>query len=128
MTSFRYTITTALAAVALMALASPPAYAQAADAEPPARATPQITDQQLQSYAVVTLEVEKVNKTYQPMINKAPTREEQKTLYDKATQEIVEAIRNSGLSFEQYNQIATLVQSNPEISNEVQEYIEKNRQ
>ena len=127
MTSFRYSIATTLAAVALMALASPPAYAQAADAEPPA-AAPQITDQQLQSYAVVTLEVEKVNKTYQPMINKAPTREEQKTLYDKATQEIVEAIRNSGLSFEQYNQIATLVQSNPEISNEVQEYIEKNRQ
>ena len=127
MTSFRYTITTALAAVALMALASPPAYAQAADAEPPARATPQITDQQLQSYAVAALEVEKVNKTYQPMINKAPTREEQKTLYDKAAQEMVEVIRNSGLSVEQYNQITTLVQSNPELSKQVQGYMDKNR-
>jgi len=126
MTSFRYSIATTLAAVALMALASPPAYAQAADAEPPA-AAPQITDQQLQSYAVAALQVEKVNKTYQPMINKAPTREEQKTLYDKAAQEMVEVIRNSGLSVEQYNQITTLVQSNPELSKQVQGYMDKNR-
>ena len=126
MTSFRYFIAAALAAVALMALASQPAYAQ--DAEPPARAAPQITDQQLQNYAVAALEVDKVNKTYQPLINKAPTREEQKTLYDKATQEMAEVIQNSGLSVEQYNQITTLVQSNPEISNEVQGYMEKNRQ
>jgi len=128
MTSFQYSIATTLATVALMALASPPANAQTAGAEQPAQAAPQITDQQIQSYAVAALEVEKINQTYQPKINKAPTREEQKVLYDDATQEMVKVIRNSGLSVEQYNQITTLIQSNPELSKEVQGYMEKNRQ
>lgn len=106
-----------------MTFASPIALAQTADTEPPSRATPQVTDQQLERYAVAALEVQKINRTYQPKINKAPTREDQEALYDKATREMTQAIRDSGMSVEQYNQLTTVVQSSPDLSSKLQHYM-----
>lgn len=125
MTSFRFSLSAAIAAL-VITFASPTAFAQTPDPEQPAQAAPQITDQQLETYAVAALEVQKINRTYRPMINKAGADEKQKIL-DKATQEMAEAIRDNGLSVEQYNQITTLVQSNPDLSKEVRRYMEENR-
>ena len=85
--------TMAVMAVA-MTFAAPMALAQTADVEAPSQAAPQVTDQQLEMYAVAALEVQKINQTYQPKINKAPTREDQEVLYDEATQEMTDAIRD----------------------------------
>ena len=108
-----------------MTFAAPMALAQTVDMEPPPRAAPQVTDQQLETYAVAALEVAKINQTYQPKISQAESPEEQKNLYDKATQEMTQAIRENGMSVEQYNQLTTMVQSNPDLSTKLQGYIEK---
>lgn len=126
MTCFRFPMGVAAVAVA-MTFASPIALAQTADVEQPSRAAPQVTDQQLETYAVAALEVYKINETYQPKINEAPTREDQKVLYDEATQAMTDAIRDSGMSVEQYNQLTTMVQSNPDLSAKLQGYMEKNQ-
>ena len=124
MTYFRFPRGVAVVAVA-MTFASPMALAQTADVEPPSRAASQVTDQQLETYAVAALEVQKINQTYQPKISQAESPEEQKILYDKATQEMTQAIRENGMSIEQYNQLTTVVQSNPDLSTKLQSYIEK---
>lgn len=108
-----------------MTFAPPMALAQTADVEPPSRAAPQVTDQQLETYAVAALEVQKINQAYQPKISQAESPEEQKILYDKATQEMTQAIRENGMSVEQYNQLTTAVQSNPDLSAKLQSYMEK---
>lgn len=110
-----------------MTFASPVALAQTADVEPPSRAAPQVTDQQLETFAVAALEVQKINQTYQPKISQAESPEDQKVLYDKATQEMTQAIRDSGMSVEQYNKLTTVVQSDPELSQRLQSHIEKNQ-
>jgi hypothetical protein len=71
--------------------------------------------------------VHKINQNYQPMIDQAEPQEEQKSLYDKATQEMTEVIRDEGMSVEQYNQMTAAVQSNPELSKQIEGYIEQHR-
>ncbi len=122
----RFPIGAAVAAAVLMAT-SPMALAQAANPQEAPSAAPQVTNEQLETYAVAALEVHKINQNYQPLISQAGSPEEQKDLYDKATQEMTEAIRNNGLSVEQYNQITTAVQSNPELSDQVQGFIDQNQ-
>ena len=126
MTCFRFSRGVAVVALA-MTFASPVALAQTSDVEPPSQAAPQVTDQQLEVYAVAALEVQKINQTYQPKISQAESPEDQKVLYDKATQEMTQAIRDSGMSVEQYNQLTTMVQSNPDLSTKLQGYIEKSQ-
>lgn len=126
MTCFRFPRGVAAVAVA-MTFASPMALAQTADVEPPSRAAPQVTDQQLETFAVAALEVQKINQTYQPKISQAESPEDQKVLYEQATQEMTQAIRDSGMSVEQYNQLTTVVQADPELSQRLQSHIEKNQ-
>ena len=126
MTSSRFPIGAAIAAAVLMA-ASPMALAQTANPEQAPSAAPQVTNEQLETFAVAALEVHKINQNYQPMIDQAESQEEQKSLYDKATQEMTEVIRDKGMSVEQYNQMTAAVQSNPELSKQIEGYIEQNR-
>lgn len=74
-----------------------------------------VNDAQLQEFAQAQAAIREVQTKYQGQAKAIETQEEMQTLQQKASQEMVQAIRSTDLTVQQYNQIANLVQSNPQI-------------
>jgi GTP1/Obg family GTP-binding protein len=72
---------------------------------------PSFSDAELQTFAEAAMEVQQINQEYQPQMQQAQTPEEQQSIRDEATEKMVEAIEEKGLSVEQYNEIASAAQT-----------------
>lgn len=76
---------------------------------------------QLQEFAEAEAAIRQVQTKYEGQARAAKTQKEMQTLQKQASQEMVQAIKSTDLSLQEYNQIANLVQSNPQIR---QKYLE----
>lgn len=104
-----------------------PPPAQGAPAEQPqqpsVQTAPDLSQEELKTYAVAALEVQKVNQSYQPAIQEAESNEEKKAIFDKAMEQMVGIVRDKGLTVEKYNQITAVMEANPEVAQQVQGYM-----
>ncbi len=80
-----------------------------------------VNDAQLEEFAQAQSAIRQVQAKYQGQAKAIETREEMQSLQQKASQEMVQAIRNTDLTVQQYNQIANLVQSNPQVREQYME-------
>lgn len=80
------------------------------------------SEDELQAFAVATLEVEKVQAKWQPQLANAETAEENAAIRQQAIQEMTEVIQGEGLSVDQYNGMHAAVQQNPAVLEKVREY------
>jgi hypothetical protein len=118
-------------AVAAAAIATGPAWMSAAAAQgygaqpqqEQQQQMPSFSDAELQTFAEAAKEVQQINQEYQPQMQQAQTPEEQQSIRDEATEKMVEAIEQKGLSVEQYNQIASAAQSDPETAEKINSYL-----
>lgn len=117
-------------AVAAAAIAAGPVWMSAATAQgygAPAQQQPQqqpsFSDAELQTFAEAAMEIQQINQEYQPQMQQAQTPEEQQSIRDEATEKMVEAIEEKGLSVEQYNEIASAAQSDPETAEKINSYL-----
>ena len=81
------------------------------------------TDADLKSFAVAVIHVSQINDTYLPVYQAAKTPEEQQLVEQKATDEMVQAVKNQGMSVEKYQEILTHAKSNPQVANRVDQLI-----
>lgn len=118
-------LTAAAAAAALLAAPSAVsmAKAQSTQQQSTQQSAPQkFSDEELKAFAAASLEVESLNEKWQPQIAGASGQEEQKQVRNQAMQEMAQAVRDEGLTVEEYNQIVGAMQADPNTARSVQEY------
>lgn len=74
-----------------------------------------VSDDQLQTYAEAEQKVQEIRDDFQEQMPTAESPEEAQTLQQEAQQEMVSAVEDAGLTVEEYNQIASQMQANPEL-------------
>jgi hypothetical protein len=106
------------AALAFALAASGPAWAQA---------QPEFSDQQLESFVVAALAVDKVIREWNPRIQAAEDEANAAQLREQANAQLIEVItRTDGMTVEQYQQIGHAAQADPGLAQRINEiYQEK---
>lgn len=113
-------------AVVAAGLAGVPAAAQNAPPPPAVQQPAQdISDAELKSFAVAVIEVSRINDTYLPIYYAAGTPEEQKAVEKKATDEMMQAVRNQGITVDRYQHILNQARSDPQVASRVDQYLQE---
>lgn len=89
----------------------------------PAQQQQSFSESDLESYAAAAQEVQQISQTYLPEIQSAKSPQDQQTIRDEATQKMVEAIEQEGLSVQQYNQITSAVRVDPDTAAKVEQHM-----
>ena len=105
MTLHRTLVTTLAAA----ALATGLSFQAAAQTELPNAS--EVTDEELQSFAAATVEIQALAAEWRPQIEGAETPEQQAALNEQAEAEMVQIVEDYGLSVEAYTSYAQLAQA-----------------
>lgn len=115
---------TSLALGAALAIGVSPVTMAQAQQQPQQQAPAQsVSDEQLQVFAVALLEVQKVAQEYSPRIQQSQDQGGAQKLQEEAQEKMAEAVQAKGLSVEQYNQMANLVESDPAAREKVVQYM-----
>lgn len=115
-----------LAVLAPLGMASGAAAHGDRQQQPQAQPT-EVEDSDLRSYVQAALEVESINRQYLPELEAAETAEDQQSVRQIANQEMIAAIRDNGLSLEEYNAISAATRSQPEVAERVRALVEEMR-
>ncbi len=119
-----YTTGAAILTAAALGLASP-AWAQTYDGGGSAApAQTDFSDSTLQSYAVAAAAVQDAQQEWVPRIQNAESAAQKQQLREQATDEMIQAIRNQGLSVEEYNAITEAARSEPQLLRRIQEHMQ----
>ncbi|HZI82898.1 MAG TPA: DUF4168 domain-containing protein [Casimicrobiaceae bacterium] len=89
----------------------------------PAMSAPSYSDQELHSFAVALLEVERIKSAYAPKL--AQNLREQAQVKQAASLELLLALKQQGMSVDKYQEMLASVQSNPDLAGKVNEYLKK---
>lgn len=120
-----------VAAFALLAgTAAAPALAQQDEPSSSQQESPAQTDfsqNELESFAKASLEVDRLNKKWVDQIAKAESEEKGQQMRNQAVEEMSQAIRDEGLTVETYNNIFAVAENNPEVASRIKDYREQHR-
>src|SRR5215472_3826073 len=94
-----------------------------ADQAVPSESTPSYSDQELRSFAVAVLEVERIKSSYAPKL--AQNLKEQAQLKQAASLELMLALKQQGISVDKYQEMLANVQQNPDMAGKVNENLKK---
>lgn len=83
----------------------------------------QVSEEHLRAYAAAAVEVQEIGAEYQPRVDGAASPEEAEALRADAQDEMIEAVQSHGLSVEEYNEIFTLAQADPQIRQQVEHHM-----
>jgi len=81
-----------------------------------------ITQDQLEAFAAASLRVENLNEKWMPQISAAETAEDNAALRREALSEMNEAVRDEGLTVQEYNGIYDAAQRDPRLMQVVEEF------
>jgi hypothetical protein len=110
--------------LALVGLVCAPAVLAQATLKPPAaQAASSYSDDELKSFAVAVVEVQRINDTYVQKLESAASPEEQQQLRKAASQEMVQAVQKGGLSVDKYKEIMSQAETDPVVAQRVKEHI-----
>ena len=118
---------TAIAAFALLTGAAwaPVALAEGETTTPPQAPSaprPNVSQEQLKSFAVASVEVDKISQEYAPKLEAAKSASDQEAVRQEATEKMVDAVQKKGLSVEDYRRIAIAARANPDLAREIETY------
>lgn len=122
-TSPRFLIAPLLIALAIIVA---PASAQSEGAQgSPSSLSQAYSENQLKSYAVAALEVEKLNYSYSERLQAARTAQERKTIRQEATEKMTKAIEDKGLTVQTYNEITSAARSDRQLAEKISHYVKE---
>jgi hypothetical protein len=82
---------------------------------------------QLESFASVALKIKEIRSGWQSQMQGADSAEKVKELQEKASSEMVSAVKERGLTMETYNAIATAARDNPGLAAHIDKLMEQPR-
>ncbi|HXV29687.1 MAG TPA: DUF4168 domain-containing protein [Sinorhizobium sp.] len=130
----RYTAVASLTAAVFSLMALSPASAlevaqaqtQSTEGQTDAQGTNvTISEQKLEAFAVAYLEVDKIRQEYAKKIEASSDAAATDKLKTEASQQMVEAVKTSDISVEEYTAILTAAQNDPAVAQKVQEKLQK---
>ena len=86
-----------------------------------------ISEDQLRSYAVAAAEVQRISAQVQPRIQAAGTEAQKRQIQQQALDQMAQAVREEGMSVQEYNEITQQVQTDPQLSQRVQNYLKSDQ-
>ncbi|WP_110643779.1 DUF4168 domain-containing protein [Salinicola sp. CPA57] len=125
---------TAFVAAAMMTagLVSAPAMAQdqnAADSGSQAQAPAKnFSDEQLQQFADASQNIAMISQDYTEQLQNASEEGEQQKIRQQANDEMVDAVKDSGMSVEQFNSIGQAIQQDPQLMQRVKGMVQQPQQ
>ncbi|HEX7007931.1 MAG TPA: DUF4168 domain-containing protein [Alphaproteobacteria bacterium] len=126
MSRFRIPLTAVAAVALLTGAAAAPALAEGTTTTPPPGSStaprPNVSAEQLKSFADASLEVDKISQEYAPKLQAAKTAEDQEAVRKEATEKMVDAVQKKGLTVEDYRRIAIAARANPDLAREIETY------
>ncbi len=93
----------------------PQAPLQIAQAKPEAMNPLAITDERLDKFANVSVKAQEIQNKYKAQIDGVKTMEELNRLQQKMNSELIDAIQEQDISIDEYQQLSTTVQQDPEL-------------
>jgi uncharacterized protein DUF4168 len=81
------------------------------------------SDQELRSFAVAVLEVERIKSSYAPKL--AQNLREQAQVKQAASLELLMALKQQGISVDKYQEMLATVQADPQLADKVNVYLKK---
>lgn len=82
------------------------------------------TDEDLEAFAAASQRVQELNQKWIPQISQAETAEENAALRERAMQEMTAAVRDEGLTIDEYNRIFDAAERNPEVMQQIEDHRE----
>lgn len=80
-----------------------------------------VSDEQVESFAEAQARVAEIGEKWTPRMQEAESSEDVQKAREQAQQEMVIAVENSGLSVQEYNQIARAAQADEELRAKIQD-------
>ncbi len=82
-----------------------------------------VSDEKLESFVEAREEVVKISRQWEDRLNNADSQEELNSLQQQAQEEMVAAVRDRGLSVNEYNMIVDASQTDPDLRERVNEMV-----
>jgi hypothetical protein len=119
-------VTTSIAVIAALAVASPAVSTARAQADRtpglsdqvPADKTPDISEQKLDAAVAAIKQIASVKADYEKKLEEAPQSDRER-IADEAESAIVRAVTDNGLSVKEYESIMVVAQNNPEVRQKI---------
>lgn len=112
----------ALAAMAAGLIAVQPAAAQDAVPQQQQTAPADYSEEQLESFAAAAQRVQELNGKWVPQIAEAQDESESAQMRQQALQEMEQAVRDEGLTVQEYNGIYDAAQRDPEVMQKIESH------
>jgi hypothetical protein len=118
--------------VAMMALFSAPASAALAPvALAPDGAEPQVqpldeaafSDEELKTFVVAVIEVQRINQDYLDRLGAATSNEEQERMLQSAADRMTEVVQKNGMTVDRFTEILNHAQMNPQLASRVRKHM-----
>lgn len=90
-------------------------------AEAEAEGSADISDTDIEAFAAALTDVQEIGQTWTQRMQEAEDQEEIATMREDARDEMAGAIEDHGLTVEEYNEIATAAQDDPELAQRIQQ-------
>lgn len=103
---------------------APPAPPAAQTPAPSAAQTVDVGNQEIRSFAMAIVEVDKIQKKYQPQLETAPA-EQRPALEQEANAKMTAAVEAQGLDPQTFNAISAAAQDNPELRDKIRAEVAK---
>lgn len=82
-----------------------------------------VSEEKLESFVEAREEVVKISRQWEDRLNNADSQEKLNSLQQQAQEEMVAAVRDNGLSVNEYNMIVDASQTDPELRERVNEMV-----
>lgn len=105
----------------------PAAMAQSDAREPGSPATPSFSEGELKSFALVVLEVQRINDAYVSKFSTAQSYDEQEKVREEATGEVARVAQQNGMSLERFQEILNHTRVDEGLAERVREHIRESR-
>lgn len=113
------------------AMAAAPALAQETQYQDPAQTTPEphqsieLTEEKIEQFVDAMTEVREIRDEAAAELERADDTQQAQQVQQDAQIRMIEAVENAGLSVEEYNQIAMMMSSDPELQQRVSSRLEE---
>lgn len=88
---------------------------------PPQQEAVSVSDEDIQKFVEIYVEVEKTRNELTSEMNEVTTPEEAQNIQEQMQEEIVATIADQGWSVDEYNQVANAISNDPELRNDAVE-------
>lgn len=85
-----------------------------------------VSDQQLRQFTLALAEIRSIRMEYMPQVQQAESREQRNELKQQGREEMLEAIRDTGLEVKEYNRIGQRIGGSEELKRRVQQMMRAN--